>query len=365
MTEQTLLGWLWLAQALGPAPGRVQDILRTFPDPEQLLARLDEPGVGALFTRGQWSALRRTRPAELAPRLEQCRSLGVGITVYGAPDYPAALRQLPDAPLALYYRGDLSAVAAPLPLAVIGARTPSSYGRKAAQALAGELAQGGAVIVSGLAYGLDSAAHEAALEAGMPTVACLAFGHGRCYPASHGALKARIEETGLTLSEYPPQETPRKDFFLQRNRLIAGLSRGVLVVEAKARSGTMNTVSHAVEYGRDVFAVPGSIFSELSAGTNELLCQGAHAVRCAADVFSFYGLELPPAPPPSAPPPATGQPLSAGARQVLAALGPAPLGAAEVCAATGLAFPTVLAAFTELEMAGSVLPAPGRRYVLK
>lgn len=360
MTEQALLSWLWLADALGPAPGRVQEILRAFPAPELLLARLDEPDAGALFTRGQWSALRRTRPADFAARLDQCRSLGVDITVYGAPDYPAALRPLPDAPLVLYYRGDLSAAAAPLPVAVIGARTPSGYGRKAAETLAGELAQGGAVIVSGMAYGLDSAAHEAALEAGMPTVACLAFGHGRCYPASHAGLKERIEKNGLTFSEYPPQETPRKEFFLQRNRLIAGLSRGVLVVEAKAHSGTMNTVSHAVEYGRDVFAVPGSIFSELSAGTNDLLCQGAHPVRCAADLFSFYGLE-----PPPEPALAPAQPLSAGARQVLAALGPAPLGAAEVCAATGLAFPAVLAAFTELEMAGSILPAAGRRYVLK
>lgn len=364
MTEEQLLGWLWLADALGPAPARSGEILRAFPQPEELAARLAEPETAALFTRGQWAALRRTRPEDFAPRLAECRRLGVTVTVPGAPGYPARLRELPDAPVALYCRGDLSAAETPLPVAVIGARRPSSYGQNAARLLAGELARGGAVIVSGMAYGLDSAAHEAALEAGMPTVACLAFGHGRCYPAAHAALKERIEACGLTLSEYPPGTRPQKEYFLQRNRLIAGLSRGVLVVEAKARSGTMNTVARAVDYGRDVFAVPGSIFSELSAGTNELLCQGMQAVRRAEDIFGFYGLAPQAAaapPPPAAPQRALGD----DARAVLAALGPTPLGAAEVCAKTGLAFPAVLAAFTELEMAGKVLPGAGRRYVLK
>lgn len=145
------------------------------------------------------------------------------------------------------------------------------------------------VLVSGLASGLDSEAHKAAVRAGTPTVACIAFGHDLCYPAANRTLKGLIEKQGLVLGEYPPGTEPLRPYFLQRNRLIAALSRGVCVAEARRVSGTMNTVHAALGYGKDVFAVPGSIFSPLSEGANHLLGRGALAAVSAADILEFYG----------------------------------------------------------------------------
>ena len=179
----------------------------------------------------------------------------------------------------LYYRGDAGIPNRCFTFAIVGTRRPSAYGVEATASIAGELARAGVALVSGLATGLDSESHKAAVQAGAPTVACIAFGHDQCYPAANRTLKGVIERQGLVLSEYPPGTPPQRGYFLQRNRLIAGLSRGLCVAEARRRSGTMNTVAAALAAGRDVFSVPGSIFSPLCEGTNQLLREGAVPAR--------------------------------------------------------------------------------------
>ena len=194
-------------------------------------------------------------------------------------------------------------------------------------------------------------------------VACIAFGHDLCYPAANRTLKGVIERQGLVLSEYPPGTPPQRGYFLQRNRLIAGLSRGLCVAEARRRSGTMNTVAAALAAGRDVFSVPGSIFSPLCEGTNQLLREGAVPAVSGADILLWYGLAQPEQPEKAKP---DGAPLSLDAqrmRDALSAAAPLPLDA--LCAKTGLPPPKAMAALTELELAGFSRQLAGRQFQLK
>lgn len=171
-------------------------------------------------------------------------------------------------------------------VAIVGTRKPSSYGREIAHQFAFELAQKGIIIVSGLALGTDSIAHRGALEAGGVTVAVLANGLPEIYPATHADLgKQIIESGGAIISEYEPHSRARPYQFLERNRIVSALSNAVVIVEAAARSGTLNTAMHALEQGKEVFAVPGNITSPLSAGCNALLKQGAHPATCVEDIL--------------------------------------------------------------------------------
>ncbi len=208
--------------------------------------------------------------------------------------FPAALKEIPDPPLLLFYRGNLSLLQNPL-IAVVGARKPSTYGIMACQYLTEQLSNAGFDIVSGLAYGIDGQAHRSALESGGGTIGVLGCGIDQIYPRSHGTLYKEVEARGLLLSEYPPGVKPAPGLFPERNRLISGLSLGVLVVEAAAKSGSLVTADCALEQGREVFAVPGSIFSEVSEGPHQLLKQGAKLVTSAADIIEelAYLISLP------------------------------------------------------------------------
>ena len=354
--------WLWLANALGPCASNSARVLRAFPAPEKVALALGQQKLNELFTPAQMRVLKSTRPQELLSRMERCRQLGVQIVTWADPDYPPLLRQIDSPPPVLYYRGDLSAASAPLVLGMIGPRRPSAYGVEAMQFLAQGLAGFGAVLVSGMAEGLDGEAHRACLRKEMPTIACLGFGHQHCYPAQNHMLKKMIEKCGLTLSEYPPDKEPCKAFFPQRNRLIAGLSRGVCVVEARENSATSNTVSHALRYNRDVFSVPGSIFSPLSAGTNRLLTEGAVPVTCAKDIFRFYGLESAEEEKPA---PAEEPELSPDARKIRQLLSSRPQTLASLCEKAGLEPLRAMAAFTELEIKGVAQQLAGRQFILK
>jgi DNA processing protein len=207
--------------------------------------------------------------------------------------FPDLLAAIHDPPPQLYLRGagdvsvlELSAVA------VVGARACSSYGRSVTRSLSRELAAAGLVVVSGMARGIDGEAHRGALDAGGRTVAVLGCGVDRDYPAAHAELARRICETGLIVSEYEAGVEPAPWRFPARNRIIAGLCRSTLVIEARERSGALITADFALEEGRDVLAVPGEITSSLSAGTNALLRLGATPVTCAADVLEGFGIEL-------------------------------------------------------------------------
>ncbi len=207
----------------------------------------------------------------------------------GAPAYPPRLAALPDAPPLLFVRGDASTLLAPA-IAVVGARAPTGYGRGVARAVAGALARAGLVVVSGLALGIDAAAHAAALDADGLTVAVQGCGLDCVYPGSHRALAARIARSGAVVTEFPPGTPPLPYHFPLRNRLISGLARALIVVEARERSGSLTSAMHAAEQGRDVFAVPGPIGAPTSAGTNRLLRDGAFPLLEVDDVLLRLGL---------------------------------------------------------------------------
>jgi DNA processing protein len=236
-------------------------------------------------------------------------------------------------------------------VAIVGARSCSPYGAQVARELARELGGAGVVVVSGLARGVDGEAHRGALAAGGLTVAVLGCGIDRDYPRAHAQLAGRIAESGAVVSEYPPGVEPSPWRFPARNRIVAGLARATVVVEARERSGALITADFALELGRDVFAVPGEITSALSAGTNDLIRQGATPLLKAGDVFEALGLEQAP--------PRVPDTLSAGARVLLDPLSETARTLDELGRQTGLESAALAAALTELELAGLVASADG------
>ena len=266
--------------------------------------------------------------------------------------FPARLRAIFDPPRVLHLRGggdpellDRRAVA------VVGARSCSPYGAQVARMLGRELAAAGLVVISGLARGVDGEAHRGALEARGLTMAVLGCGIDRDYPASNAQLSRRIEESGLVVSEYEAGVEPAPWRFPARNRIIAGLSEAVVVVEARERSGALITADFALEEGREVLAVPGEITSALSAGTNALLKLGAAPLTATADLLDLLGIE-----PPEADPPGD---LSPAAAQVLGLVREAACSADELTARGVLGAGSVSVALTELELAGLVKAADG------
>lgn len=355
--------WLWMAAALGPGAPNSGMALSMFPDARALAQACWKEDLSMVFTPAQLAALRAARPEDYTARLDDCARHGVNVLTWAGEDYPDLLRAVSAPPPVLYYRGDAGIPNRCFTFAIVGTRRPSAYGVEATASIAGELARAGVALVSGLATGLDSESHKAAVQAGAPTVACIAFGHDQCYPAANRTLKGVIERQGLVLSEYPPGTPPQRGYFLQRNRLIAGLSRGLCVAEARRRSGTMNTVAAALAAGRDVFSVPGSIFSPLCEGTNQLLREGAVPAVSGADILLWYGLAQPEQPEKAKP---DGAPLSLDAqrmRDAMSAAAPLPLDA--LCAKTGLPPPKAMAALTELELAGFSRQLAGRQFQLK
>lgn len=267
-----------------------------------------------------------------------------------AADFPARLRTIHDPPPGLFVRGSNPLTVLDRPcVAIVGARACSPYGTAVALAFGRELAAAGVVVLSGLARGVDAAAHRGALDGGQ-TVAVLGCGVDRDYPRAHASLAAAIAERGLIVSEYPPGVEPAPWRFPARNRIVAGLSEATVVVEARARSGALITADLALDEGRDVLAVPGEITSALSAGSNGLLRLGAVPVTSTADVLEVLGIE------PDGPQNGAGAiddlPLAAGA--VLSHVGAAAVSADELVRLTDLDASVVSAALVELELRGLV-----------
>lgn len=223
--------------------------------------------------------------------LHWCGQLGIQLLPFNAADFPPQLADLSDAPALLLLRGRRELLAEPQ-LAVVGSRQPTAAGRRIARELAAQLAASGLVITSGLARGIDTAAHEGALAAGGGTIAVCGTGLDQCYPPENQALHERIARQGLLLSEFPRGAPAARHHFPRRNRIISGLARGTLVVEAAAGSGSLITARKALEQGREVFAVPGSPLNPLAAGCLELLTEGAHLVRTAHDVITHVRVPI-------------------------------------------------------------------------
>ena len=276
-------------------------MLRVLPvlDDVRRRALLDKHGSPRSALRAARERLAgRYDPAVVASRAERAvrGAAQVGARILGIrdPQYPARLLELADAPTVLFALGDASLLDRPA-VAIVGTRRHTAYGCEVAGAIAGPLARAGFAVVSGLAFGIDCCAHEAALEAGGATIAFVGSGVDVVYPREHTRLATRIAQAGLIVSEFLPGEPALRHHFPRRNRLIAAQSLGVLVVEAPLKSGALITVRHATDLGREVFAVPGPVGRESSAGTNALLRDGATFVTEALDVVSELWPQMTPA----------------------------------------------------------------------
>jgi DNA processing protein len=261
--------------------------------PDTDVARMSEAdwcafGLSPALARRVTGGLRRQSAEQLAARY---RAADVRVTTYFDESYPHMLKQIANPPMVLYSRGDLRLLSM-FCFAIVGTRVATVYGKKTAYAFGRDLAQAGLCVVSGLASGIDGKAHEGALSVGGATIAVLGSSADIAYPAEHRGLYEQMVAAGLVLSEWPLGTTPQAGLFPLRNRIISGLSHGVLVVEAAQRSGSLITAELAAEQSRDVFAVPGPIGAPQSVGTLDLIKDGAVPVTELADILSLYQAEL-------------------------------------------------------------------------
>ncbi len=321
----------------------------------QLLSRQHDRAAESLVRERYWGQ---------AVALNQlCREQDVQMITAEADGFPELLLQIPDPPALLFFRGNLQQLLRP-GIAVVGARRCTHLGREVATALAADISAKGWVVTSGLARGVDAAAHRAALPFGL-TVAVLGGGLARLYPAQHRNLANEIvARGGLILSEYPPFASPRPYHFPERNRLISGLSRAVVVVEAGERSGSLITARMALEQGRDVMAVPGPVSSPVSRGCHRLIRQGAAIIETASDVFEALGVDD--FDPPGsilgqedALPGRLSEPSDPGLAKLLAAVGSALTTLDQIVATAGLPASRAIGQLVELELGGFVQQVPG------
>jgi DNA processing protein len=288
-----------------------------------------------------------------------CRKRGIGVVTPENLDYPRLLSEIHDPPPVLYYIGKLP-TQDKLLIGVVGSRKATRYGRSVAARVVTELCRAEVGIVSGLAVGIDSAAHQACLKGSGYTVAVLGNGVDVFYPSGNrGLQRAVIDKGGCVISEFPPGTGPRAGHFPRRNRIISGLGRGLLVVEAGLKSGAMITVGFALEQGREVFSVPGNIDSAQSAGTNHLIRLGAKPVLSVRDVLEEFGLDLPLMQAKTQ----VAAALDDGEANILAMIDEQGISADELCYLTGLPGGVILARLVALELKGLICRMPGQKYV--
>lgn len=298
--SQLLRDHLVLALVPGLGPRLTKALLAHFGSVDAIraasVARLQQvPHIGSKTATAFHQALREV---DVDAELERMRQQHVRVILRGTPEYPAALEQLDDAPYLLYVRGAILPADASA-IAIVGSRQCTAYGRRMSELFAQGLVQAGYTIVSGLARGIDGFAHRAAVKAGGRTLAVLPGGLGNIYPPEHHELAEDIERAGALLSELPMLAEPQAGSFHARNRIISGLSRAVIIIEAGERSGALITANHAAEQGREVFGVPGPVDSPASVGVNQLLRQGVRLVRSVDDVLEdlrALGKAAPPKP---------------------------------------------------------------------
>ncbi|TDT44092.1 DNA protecting protein DprA [Halospina denitrificans] len=358
-----------LALLPGMKPDHWQVVLDQLDDPVQLLQlpptslkALSMP-AGARRLIGDWQ--RGHMDSQWQERLEQirhkCRSRHIQVVDWCDPRYPESLRHIHGPPPVLYLRGNPGALSRPC-LAMVGSRHASRDGLNHAAGFARALAEQGIAVVSGLALGVDGAAHRGALEASGVTLGVLANGVDTPYPRQHGALATEILNNGALVSELPPGTPARAHLFPQRNRIISGLCRGVLVVEAGVRSGSLITARLAMEQGREVFAIPGSIHNPGVRGCHRLIRAGAVLVETLEDILTEladWGLETLETGSGATPPGPDPESLEPSARQLLDVLTYEPRSSDQLCEDTGLAAAELLQTLLTLEMEGFAEATPG------
>lgn len=367
LTDTQRLAWLRLIRSENVGPVTFREILNHFGGAEQALIALPD-----LSRRGGRGRPIRICPAGEAEReLAAAKKLGVSLAAIDEEGYPPLLAVIEAPPPLLYIKGRTELLSRPA-IAVVGSRDASAAGRKLTQVLAGELGREGFVIVSGLARGIDAAAHVNAMATG--TAAVLAGGIDVIYPPENSDLHREIGEQGLLIAESAPGLEPRGKDFPRRNRIIAGMSLGVLVVEAARRSGSRLTAQFALEQGRDVFAVPGNPLDPRAEGTNQLIKDGATLVTTAADILESLSGILGSAREPLTArsdleiPATSTRPIEVDdgeRRRVVEALGAAPVTIDDIIRTTGLDTRHVRAALIELDLAGRIERHAGQRVSLR
>ncbi len=350
--------WIGFQRTKRIGPIRLQRLVERFGSIEtawnapisELRAVLDESSLESL------SSIRRS--FDPVAEVERVERLGISITTLDSPDFPVLLREIPTPPAVLYYKGtlleeDIRAVA------MVGTRHCTPYGRQMAFSIGRDLASAGVTVVSGLALGIDGQAHRGALDGGGRTLAVLGSGVDQIYPPSHRELAERIVENGAIMSDYPPGTKPDARNFPPRNRIIAGLSRGIVVVEAPNRSGALITVDFAADYGRDVMCLPGHANSEASAGCHRILRDGARLVTSAREILEDLGMGVP----------AEGEakqqtfPMTDDERHLYKYIRWEPMHIDELAASAGIPSHAAGALLTLLELKGAVRDTGGMHFV--
>lgn len=347
--------WLALIRVPGLGPVRARRLLDRYRDPVDILAAgaagWRAAGIDDRFHAGLKA------PDWVAADSDQrwLGTAGRALITIDDPRYPARLREIAAAPIALFTLGRVDLLDAPQ-ISVVGARAATAQGRENARSFAAGLARGGFTITSGLAIGIDGAAHRGALEVEGGTIAVCANGLDRVYPARHRDLAHQIVEQGLMISEFPPGTPPRAEHFPRRNRIISGLSLGVLVVESAQASGSLITARLAAEQGREVFAIPGSIHNPLARGCHALIRDGARLVESPGDIFEELGLPQPERVVPGHDGTGVQDPLQA---RILAVLGQDPVPLDLLIGQLEVPIAALHEALLALELAGLVSAAPG------
>lgn len=364
--SQALEPWLRLLHAPGLGSRGINKLMLQLREPAAILARISDPG---LALRAETRAYLRTADRRSIDRdLAWLEQPNRHLLTRNDPRYPQLLASSSDPPPVLFVQGDPELLSG-IQFAMVGSRNPSASGRQTALEFARCLAEGGLIIDSGLAVGIDAACHRGALQAGGHTIAVTGTGLDRVYPARHRKLAHQIAEQGALVSEFPPGTAPTRANFPRRNRIISGLSVGTLVVEAAARSGSLITARLAAEQGREVFAIPGSIHNPLARGCHQLIRQGAKLVETAADIIEelwplLGHLQELPATPGSPAVSDKEQNWDAEYQRLLEVLGFDPLPVDLLIERSGLTAESVSSMLLLLELEGYVSSAPGGHYSL-
>lgn len=356
----------WIALTLIPnlSPRKFHILLENFSSTQEIweapLSRLKEiPG----FAESAQTFCAHRERADIDRALEQIAQLGLTVVTLADAQYPEPLRAIPDPPAVLYLRGEYIEKDK-LAVALVGTRRATSYGKRVAQQFAGELGRLGFTIVSGLAEGIDTAAHRGALKANARTIAVIGSGFARLYPQSNQKLLEEIVSNGCAMTEFAPEVAPEKWTFPQRNRIISGLSRGVLVVEAPQDSGALITARWALEHNREVFAVPGSILGESHRGCHKLIKDGAKLVESVTDILEeFKDLRALFTVRRERPTPAQKPKLSPLEEKIFAVLEFEPMHFDEIVSQTGLSVGEVSEGLLTLSLQGIVQELEGKHYV--
>jgi len=357
-----LLDWLTLNLTPGCGPATARRLLDHFgelgPACAKPAAMAKVPGLREEVRQQLVNPAIRQRAEK---ELERCDNLGLHLIAWDDQRYPALLKEIASPPLVLYVKGEAALLGKPA-LAVVGARAATSYGQKIAGEIATGLAHQGMTVVSGMALGIDGVAHRGALAAGGKTIAVLGCGVDVAYPAQHHELYDEIATQGALVSDYPLSTPPEGFRFPARNRIISGLCRGVVVIEAAKHSGSLITAELAMEQGREVFAVPGRVDSAKSEGCHRLIREGATLIHTVADIMAELNYQAPPATSAQTVVAAVSEPLNAEEACIVACLEAYPKNIDTIINATRFPAQKVAALLLGLELKGVVAAHPGQQY---